>query len=105
MTEPAEHVHCSRCGKRVSGTDAELGLIVRAWVECPECLVPQIEGSADLESERRTQIALHMLKAMIASGLYHRDVSFASAIRIAFQWADAFLAVESEPRDRHADER
>lgn len=33
-----EHVHCSRCGKRCSGIDPELGLIVRAWVECPECL-------------------------------------------------------------------
>jgi hypothetical protein len=33
-----EHVHCSRCGKRVSGVDPELGLVVRAFVECPECL-------------------------------------------------------------------
>jgi hypothetical protein len=33
-----EHVHCSCCGKRCSGVDPELGLVVRAWVECPECL-------------------------------------------------------------------
>lgn len=33
-----EHAHCNRCGKRVSGFDPELGLVVRAWVECPECL-------------------------------------------------------------------
>lgn len=33
-----EHAHCNRCGKRVSGVDPELGLVVRAWVECPECI-------------------------------------------------------------------
>lgn len=33
-----EHVHCSACGKRVSGIDPEMGLVVRAYVECPECL-------------------------------------------------------------------
>jgi hypothetical protein len=33
-----ERVHCMRCGKSVSGFDPELGLVVRAWVECPECL-------------------------------------------------------------------
>jgi len=33
-----EHVHCSRCGKRCSGVDPQLGLVVRAWVECPECI-------------------------------------------------------------------
>ena len=35
-------VRCSSCGKRVSnyvcGHDDE-GLVVRAWVECPECVV------------------------------------------------------------------
>lgn len=38
----AEHVRCSRCGTRCSGVDPELGLVVRAWVECPECL--QVDG-------------------------------------------------------------
>ena len=38
MTRFMEHVHCMRCGKRCSGVDPELGLVVRAWVECPECL-------------------------------------------------------------------
>lgn len=33
-----DRVHCMRCGKCVSGFDPELGLVVRAWVECPECL-------------------------------------------------------------------
>jgi hypothetical protein len=40
----AEHVHCSRCGKRVSGVDPELGLVVRAWVQCPECLAATSEN-------------------------------------------------------------
>ncbi len=30
-------VHCSRCGKRVSNQVVE-ELVVRAWVECPECI-------------------------------------------------------------------
>lgn len=33
-----EHVHCSRCGARCSGVDPEMGLVVRAYVQCPECL-------------------------------------------------------------------
>lgn len=37
-TQRVEHVRCSRCGTCVSGHDPELGLVVRAWVECPECL-------------------------------------------------------------------
>lgn len=37
------HVHCSRCGKSVSGHDPEMGLVVRAWVECPECLDAEAE--------------------------------------------------------------
>ena len=32
------HVHCSRCGKQCSGVDPELGLVGRAYVQCPECL-------------------------------------------------------------------
>jgi hypothetical protein len=38
MTKFQEHVHCMGCGKRVSGFDPELGLVVRAYVECPECI-------------------------------------------------------------------
>jgi hypothetical protein len=38
MATFVKYVHCSRCGKRCSGVDPELGLVVRAWVECPECL-------------------------------------------------------------------
>ena len=35
------HVRCSRCGKRVSPdvkVKGNYGLVVRAWVECPECI-------------------------------------------------------------------
>jgi hypothetical protein len=44
----AEHVRCSRCGTRCSGVDPERGLVVRAWVECPECL--QAEGPSVLQA-------------------------------------------------------
>lgn len=30
-------VHCSKCGKRVSNEVPE-DLVVRAWIECPECI-------------------------------------------------------------------
>jgi len=38
----SDAVHCSRCGKRVSQYvtvegDTQ-GLMVRAWIECPECI-------------------------------------------------------------------
>lgn len=33
----ADYVRCSRCGKRVSNEVPD-DLIVRAWVECPECV-------------------------------------------------------------------
>lgn len=43
------NVHCSRCGKRCSGVDPELGLVVRAWVECPECIEKSEGKSAKSE--------------------------------------------------------
>jgi hypothetical protein len=36
--EPPWHVHCSTCGRRCSGFDPALGLVVRAFVQCPECI-------------------------------------------------------------------
>jgi hypothetical protein len=47
-----EHVHCSRCGTRCSGVDPELGLVVRAWVECPECLAVQTEAATGATAGR-----------------------------------------------------
>jgi DNA-directed RNA polymerase subunit RPC12/RpoP len=35
--EIIESVHCATCGKKVSGHDPDLGLVVRAYVQCPEC--------------------------------------------------------------------
>jgi hypothetical protein len=49
MATFVEHVHCLRCGKRCSGVDPELGLVVRAWVECPECLEKSEGNSAKSE--------------------------------------------------------
>lgn len=37
-----EYVHCSQCGKRVSNTifvNTAEELVIRAWVECPECVM------------------------------------------------------------------
>lgn len=42
-----EHVRCSRCGTCVSGHDPELGLVVRAWVECPECLEAEAKETTE----------------------------------------------------------
>lgn len=33
----SHHVHCSRCGAAVSNP-LPVEVIVRAWVECPECV-------------------------------------------------------------------
>ena len=45
MTSHIEYLHCMSCGKQVSTgfvpvpTDTpDKGIIVRAWVECPECI-------------------------------------------------------------------
>lgn len=37
---------CSRCGKPVS-TEIPDGTIVRAWIECPECIEKQTEDQKD----------------------------------------------------------
>jgi hypothetical protein len=56
-----EHVHCNRCGKRCSGVDPELGLVVRAWVECPECLEQSEHPLRTLEALEQRVIALTLL--------------------------------------------
>lgn len=39
-----ERIHCNKCGKSVS-TEVPDDTIVRAWVECPECVkLPQYES-------------------------------------------------------------
>lgn len=52
-----EYVHCSRCGKRCSGVDPELGLVVRAWVECPEC-IEKSEGNFSTTIPQRLHEAI-----------------------------------------------
>ncbi len=37
LQEAAARLRCSRCGKSVS-TPVPTGTLVRAWIECPECL-------------------------------------------------------------------
>jgi hypothetical protein len=62
---PSAHVanvHCSRCGRSCSGVDPELGLVVRAWVQCPECL------EADLGLVMSLLMLLDMWKAVGRDG-------------------------------------
>lgn len=47
-TTPTDHVSCSRCGKRVSN-DVPGSLIVRAFIECPECIGAPLEAVPDVE--------------------------------------------------------
>lgn len=53
---PCARLHCSQCGKSVSTpftpepTDTpDKGLIVRAWIECPECLEAKNQETLLLE--------------------------------------------------------
>lgn len=45
--EAAGAIRCTRCGKCVS-SPVPLDVVVRAWVECPEC----IEKQPDVEEQR-----------------------------------------------------
>lgn len=60
-------VYCSKCGKRVSNEVPE-DLVVRAWIECPECLEAKKEGpiwsnfSEQLLEIKQLQIALSSTK-------------------------------------------
>jgi len=40
-SESQKVIHCSRCGKGVS-TAVPSDTVIRAWVECPECVNPGI---------------------------------------------------------------
>ena len=50
-----DYVMCSSCGKRVSNmvtVDPQDGLVVRAWIECPECVQQRKEDEPDIQGER-----------------------------------------------------
>ena len=79
-----EHVHCSRCGTRCSGVDPELGLVVRAWVECPECLERKGREQFDLAA------ALVALQNKI---LDRRDLTSNGPARAAYTFVLDKLAV------------
>lgn len=68
-----EHVACSRCGKRVSNqvvVPGEDGLVVRAYVECPECIATQ----ASAEQSR-----VEVLTALLRKASSHIESSSAPA--------------------------
>ncbi len=53
LCQPPHHLHCHTCGKQVSTaflplpTDTpDKGLIVRAYIQCPECLERGLEAAA-----------------------------------------------------------
>jgi len=61
------HVKCSKCGKQVSNEVPER-LIVRAWIECPECIelekklseahtdrIIKLAGAEDNETREKAQ--------------------------------------------------
>jgi hypothetical protein len=48
-TLPVAYLHCNSCGKQVSTgyvaiptQTPDRGLIIRAWIECPECIEAKI---------------------------------------------------------------
>ncbi len=52
-------IHCNECGKSVS-TEVPKEMIIRAWVECPECTEKRLpspeEQVAEVQSFIRTLI-------------------------------------------------
>ncbi len=64
MSKYMEHVCCMRCGKKCSGVDPELGLVVRAWVECPECLEKSEGNSAKSEGNSSPPIPRRLHEAI-----------------------------------------
>lgn len=86
--------YCHRCGQTVSNAMAPLGqqLIVRAWVECPECIergadtAEQIAELAEMlndELEQNCRLNARIDKALAecdrfsapsATGLIHTDI-------------------------------
>jgi len=51
-------IRCSRCGKCVSTPISEVEVIVRAWIECPECIQQQQCAYSKLRDAVRSY-ALH----------------------------------------------
>lgn len=96
-----EHVHCSRCGKRCSGVDPELGLVVRAWVECPDCLEhPQAEAWLGL-----TVADINQINRRLSAGLEYGSGSGDLEARKAvgeLQWKLVALGQQIEQRVRAA---
>lgn len=55
-----KYLHCHSCGKQVSTgfipvptETPDQGLIVRAWIECPECIEQRMKGETIVQQEER----------------------------------------------------
>jgi endogenous inhibitor of DNA gyrase (YacG/DUF329 family) len=44
LNDPVKYLYCNKCGKQVSSgfypliTEMSKDIVVRAWIECPECI-------------------------------------------------------------------
>lgn len=72
-TNNIKHLHCNSCGKQVSTgfipipTDTpDRGIIVRAWIECPECLEKkeksEVESMFDELSSSNLNVARNIVR-------------------------------------------
>lgn len=69
-------VLCSRCGKSVSSA-LSAPVVVRAWVECPECLGAEAKGYAKA----------HVRLARLDRALARDPGALAHAVRLLRWWA------------------
>lgn len=53
-------IHCSRCGKSVS-TEVPHDTVIRAWVECPECIGKDTVQNDLLAALENTNLVLHQV--------------------------------------------
>lgn len=98
----SDTVHCSNCGKRVSGNDSEMGLVVRAWVECPECVQNSAAEREPLERRiERVQGLLNTALTVVRQRRYEVDalVKERDALAERVSNRDAVIASITQQRD------
>jgi hypothetical protein len=72
--EPPFVVGCSRCGTRVSN-ESPVPLIVRAWVECPECVEKHTPSGAEALREKVLRQARSAIAGRAEFEKHHRKSS------------------------------
>lgn len=67
-------IKCSRCGSAVSNANISDDTIIRAYIECPECIDKSIDFESLLEEEsRRTNILLVALECIAEGDCSYKD--------------------------------